>query len=77
MKKLKLSPIQNQILRILEEAGEESLKTLLLTLHQDGFQDEAEAVTALNGLERIGLLVNSGFVVTLSKSGLTYSRQQK
>jgi hypothetical protein len=59
-KKLRLSPLQSRILWLLEEAGEETLATLLATLHvaDDGtFGEEVE------------VLVRRGFVSRGNDSG--------
>jgi hypothetical protein len=61
---LRLSPVQREILRMLEEAGEENLPTVLNTLwavfpdrsHQALFED-AEA--AIQGLRQLGLVAFS------------------
>ena len=53
-RKVKLSPTQNQILRLLEEAGEENLYCLAATLNisdDAGFQEE------IVGLERLGYVI--------------------
>jgi hypothetical protein len=57
--RLKLTPEQNQILRLLEEAGEETLGTLLNTLKIAPASDGAlpiSAVQALEGLLELGLV---------------------
>ena len=58
-RKIKLSPEQNEILRLLEEAGEETLGTLLNTLRvrpdpQAGVPHEFQA--AIAGLFRLGFV---------------------
>jgi Fe2+ or Zn2+ uptake regulation protein len=69
MKKIKLSPLQNQILWILEEAGEETWQTVLVTLRAEDFTDEAEALAALDGLKRLGYVSEIDSAVILTERG--------
>jgi Fe2+ or Zn2+ uptake regulation protein len=58
-RRLKLTPEQNQILRLLEEAGEETLGTILNTLKiapASGGALPMSAVQALEGLAELALV---------------------
>lgn len=65
MRKTKLTPLQNRIIWILEEAGEETIETL----RSQGTQDEEGLRTALDGLQRLGLVSVSDSSAILTKSG--------
>lgn len=69
MKKTKLTPLQNRIMWILEEAGEESVQTLRATLHSQGVQDDHALQTALAGLQRLGFVSVIGSLIALTENG--------
>lgn len=69
MKKLRLSQAQNQILWILEVAGEESTRTIVVTLRSKGIQDDEAIETALDELERLSLVAIEGQSVALTPMG--------
>jgi len=56
MKKVRISPLQNRIIWILEEAREETKLTIISTLKSDGGYDEHAFREALQGLERLGYI---------------------
>jgi hypothetical protein len=55
MRKVKLTPIERDVLCLLEEAGEESLECIRATL--DCSEDELNR--AVNGLKRLGYVSDS------------------
>jgi hypothetical protein len=69
MRKVKLTPLQNRILWILEEAGEETLGTVRATLRAEGLDDEQALRTAIDGLQRLGFVSEESAAVTLTKRG--------
>lgn len=69
VKRLKLTPLQNRILWILREAGEESLGTIRATLVSEGIGDEPGVSTALDGLARLGLTSQIDSAVILTERG--------
>ena len=75
MGKSKLSPVQNCILRVLEEAGEESLATIEATLLSRGYEEENLQREALGDLEPLGFISRTGSEIALTERGayaLTY-----
>ncbi len=69
MRKVKLTPLQNRIVWILEEAGEESIGTLRTTLRSHGEQDEDALRQALADLQRLGLVAVTESSATLTENG--------
>ena len=69
MRKTKLTPLQNRIIWILEEAGEESMATVRATLHSQGEQDEDAIQTALDGLRLLDFVSLSGSSASLTEAG--------
>jgi hypothetical protein len=69
MRKPKLTPLQNRIIWILEEAGEETIETILGTLRSQSAQDEEGLRAALDGLQRLGFVSVSDSSAILTKSG--------
>ena len=68
MRKIELTPLQNSIIWILEEAGEESLETIRATLFLRS--DNGEVLqTALNGLQKLGFVSVMGSSVVLTPNG--------
>jgi hypothetical protein len=76
MRKIKLSPVQRDILWMLEEAGMENLACIRATLPH-GTKDLAEAIA---GLKRLGFVVddmeNSLPALSITKRGETEIRGQ-
>ena len=56
MRKLRLTPMQRDILWMLEEAGKENMPCIRATLHPP---DELEFVSQVNALERLGFVYRS------------------
>jgi hypothetical protein len=69
MRKSKLTRLQNRIVWILEEAGEESLETVRATLRSEGEHDESALRAALDGLRDLGFVSVTASSVTLTTSG--------
>jgi hypothetical protein len=53
MRKLRLTPMQRDILWMLEEAGEENMPCIRTTLHN---RDELEFERQVDGLQRLGFV---------------------
>ena len=74
MRKLRLSPIQRDILWMLEEAGKENLLCIRETLHYA----ESELNAAVLDLKRLGFVIDdvegSLPALSLTKAGLTAIR---
>jgi len=67
MKKVRISPLQNRILWILEEAGEETNITVVATLRSEkAYPDDDLFEQALQGLDRLGYIrrENESLVMT-------------
>jgi predicted transcriptional regulator len=56
VRKLRLSPLQSELLRLLSEAGEENLACIRSTLKP---RDQEEFSRQVTGLRRLGLVVDS------------------
>lgn len=68
MRKIKLSPLQNSILWMLEEAGEETLGTIRATLCTQGNSEEA-VTAAIERLRQLGFVSRNASSVILTTSG--------
>lgn len=75
MRKLQLTPLQNQILWILEEAGEESQATVVATLRSRGQMDTQAISEAEEGLKELGLVEIDNDTIRLTPNG--YANFQK
>ena len=69
MKKIKLTRLQNRIIWILEEAGEETLGTVQATLHVQGVYTKEELATALAGLQQLGFVLQTSSSLILTDNG--------
>jgi hypothetical protein len=69
MKKIRLSPQQNRIMWALEEAGEETARTVLATLRAEGVFVESAFAEDLAGLEHLGCVRREGDSLILTKPG--------
>ena len=69
MKKIKLTRLQNRIIWILEEAGEETLGTVQATLRVQGVYTEEELATALAGLRQLGFVPKTSSSLILTDNG--------
>lgn len=69
MKKIKLTRLQNRIMWILEEAGEETLGTVRATLRAQEEDSEEELATALTGLQRLSLVLQTRSSLILTENG--------
>jgi hypothetical protein len=74
MRKIRLSPIQRDILWMLEEAGRENLLCMRATLHYS----ESDLNAAILGLKRLGFVIDdiegSFPALSLTKAGQTAIR---
>jgi DNA-binding MarR family transcriptional regulator len=68
MRKIKLTPLQNSILWMLEEAGEETTGTIRATLCTQG-NDEEAITTAIETLTRLNFVSRKASSVILTTSG--------
>jgi hypothetical protein len=69
MRKTKLTPLQNQIIWILEETRKERIENIRATLRSQGAEDEQSLRTALDGLQRLGFVSVSDLSATLTETG--------
>jgi hypothetical protein len=69
MRKIELTPLQNRIVWILEEAGEENLETVRTTLRAEGEHDEPAFRAALDGLKGLGFVSVTDSSAILTTSG--------
>jgi hypothetical protein len=69
MKKIKLTPLQNAVMWLLEEAGEETSLRLQVTLRAQGYDNDSELIAALQGLQRCGFVLQSESSVVLTENG--------
>jgi hypothetical protein len=69
MRKVRLSPQQNRVLWILEEAGEESCQTVLATLRTESILDDGQFNDDIVGLERLGYIMRHGDSLILTRPG--------
>jgi len=64
-RRLKLTPLQRDVLWMLEEAGSETVGTIIATLKPD----EKELEVQVDQLEELGLVSKFGTSVELTKKG--------
>jgi DNA-binding MarR family transcriptional regulator len=64
-RRLKLTPLQRDVLVMLEEAGSETVATIIATLKPD----EGEFAAELDELSTLGLIRKDGNDVLLTKEG--------
>ncbi len=69
MRKTSLTPLQNKIMWLLEEAHESELDTIRVTTREDDAATEQDLGTALAGLERLGFVCQTGSRVVLTETG--------
>jgi hypothetical protein len=69
MRKTKLTTLQNRIMWILEEAGDETLDTIRATLRLQGENLNQSLSAALEGLQRLGFITRSSSAIVLTESG--------
>jgi len=69
MRKLSLTPLQNKVLWLLEEAHEAELDTIRITTREDGATSERDLETAIAGLQRFGFVYRSDSRVVLTEIG--------
>jgi hypothetical protein len=69
MRKIRLSPQQNRILCVLEEAGAETNRTVVATLRSEGIFDERDFEKDVATLERLGYVQQEADSLVLTKPG--------
>jgi len=70
MKKVSISPLQNRILWILEEAGEETTITVVATLRsKKAYPDDDLFEQALQGLDRLGYIRRDNESLVMTELG--------
>jgi len=70
MKKVSISPLQNRILWILEEAGEETTITVVATLRsKKAYPDDDLFEQGLQGLERLGYIRRESESLVMTELG--------
>ncbi len=69
MRKLSLTPLQNKVLWLLEEAHEAELDTIRITTREEDAASEQDLGTALAGLERLGFVFQTDSRVVLTETG--------
>ena len=70
MRKIRLSDVQNHILRMLAEAGEETWLTVLATLRSEGgCHDEHSIAEAAKHLVDLGFVQHRGPLLILTEQG--------
>jgi hypothetical protein len=69
MKKIKLSPQQNRIMWVFEEAGVETMGTVVATLRAEGVFTESAFEEDLAGLVRLGYVRQEADSLILTKAG--------
>ncbi len=74
-RKLRLTPLQNQILWILEEAGEETRSTVVATLRSQGTIDGKAFSGAVEGLRKLDLLEINNDSIRLTPKGYANFRK--
>jgi hypothetical protein len=75
MRKLRLTPLQNQILWILKEAGEESQATVVAILCSRGQMDTQAISEAEEGLKELALVEINKDSISLTPSGYANFRK--
>jgi hypothetical protein len=69
VRKISLTPLQNKIMWLLEEAHEAELETIRVTTREDDAASEQDLGTALAGLERLGFIYHSDSRAVLTETG--------
>ena len=70
MRKISVTPLQNKIMWLLEEAHESELEdTIRVTTREDDAATEQDLGTALAGLERLGFVCQTDSRVVLTETG--------
>ena len=75
MQKLQLTPLQNQILRILEEAGQESQATVVATLRSSGIKGTQAISEAVESLRKVAFVEINKDSIRLTPNGYANFRK--